>query len=69
MVGHVSTNASRVLLLKMQYEGRLFWLAMVVRKAMRASRRSEEVGDEAVREEQEVVQEDALERDGGTVRI
>lgn len=47
---------------------------------MRASRRSEEVGDEAVeevvreeqeavREEQEVVQEDALERDGGTVRI
>ena len=75
MVGHVSTNASRVLLLKMQYEGRLFWLAMVVRKAMRASRRSEEVGDEAVdevvREEQEAVQEDAdaLERDGGTVRI
>lgn len=80
MVGHVSTNASRVLLLKIQYEGICFWLAMVVRKVMRASRRLEEVGDEAVeevvreeqeavREEQEVVQEDALERDGGTARI
>lgn len=41
---------------------------------MRASRRSEEVGDEAVGREdavQEAVREDvdALERDGGTVRI
>jgi len=54
----------------MQYEGRLFWLAMVVRKAMRASRRSEEVGDEAVGREDAVQEDaDALERDDGTVRI